>query len=1035
MFRMTWSVVLCVAGISIGAAAQVPLSGTVSDASSGPLLSGTVYHATDIVVPAGATLTVQAGAIVKFTHSSGPFVVLGELNVNGTAGNPVIFTGIEDDSAGGDTNGNGISAATPGSYQAIVFEPAATGSVTHLEARYGGAPGFTYSDDALVINGADVSLLDCHIHDYLAYGLTMNDTAADASVVNCQFDGGSTAVHDIPLANLPNFIGNTASGNTSSNSIRVTSTSLTAGMFVTLSPNNLIGGTVIVEASIVIPANAGLTVGAGCILKMNGGTAIEVNGGLLETLGTAGSPVICTVLADDSHGGDTNGDGSATLPLAGTWTGVLVNSGGSSVLTSTHTEVWYAGSPGASIPSAAGISLLDGTASLNNCAVRHSLAAGLFVGGSLQSASVVGCNFSFNASAVKTARLELLLGFSGNSASANGAHDAVEVANATVGASTAITIANLMPNRVLVCHDITVLAGATLSIGSGCILKMVPGARITAAGTLDCPGTSSNPVVFTSLFDDTQGGDTNKDGSSTVAAAGDWERIGFQTSSGASVLEHVVVRYAGAAGSPGILVETDISIIFSAVEHCAGVGIGLNQGAARPSIRNTSIQGCGGYAIGDAEWGALEGFSDNVAFGNAGDCVQVGSGIVGPSDRVQPYFAPNATIVVTSDPVFSSSSSLTLEAGVVVKATQFVDFTVNQGRFETRGTAYAPVVMTSLDDDAIGGDTRGDGPTAGSPGDWGGVALGPSAMSGLLEHLTVRYAVTGLTVDNPGVTANSIRVGYALFNGVSIQEMSGDAVNFIVHDCGVYGIDAIAGAWDLVHGTIFNCFLGGVHRAVSSSWSGMAVNSIAWLNGSGGGDNFQNFATAQLASCDGSPMAAGANGNIMADPLFIDPLTGDFRLSLTSPCLDTADMATASATRLDHLEGTRVADGALAGSALPDMGALERIPWHLEVQGSARLGTLLYMSIVGPPSSTGLLLLALPSSFAEFFPGYGYLLIGHSSQVLPLPALPVGATYPGYIPNVPALAGFSFWFQGLAVLNSNPSLGSFTERYRATITP
>ena len=52
----------------LSASAQVPLSGNVSDGAGGPLLSGTVYHASGfLTVPAGTTLTIQAGAILKMS--------------------------------------------------------------------------------------------------------------------------------------------------------------------------------------------------------------------------------------------------------------------------------------------------------------------------------------------------------------------------------------------------------------------------------------------------------------------------------------------------------------------------------------------------------------------------------------------------------------------------------------------------------------------------------------------------------------------------------------------------------------------------------------------------------------------------------------------------------------------------------------------------------------------------------------------------------------------------------------------------------
>ena len=98
--------------LSAFARAQVPLSGSVFDGAGGPLTSGTVYHASGtLTVPVGKTLTIQPGTILKFTGSG--LSVQGTLSAIGTPAQPIVFTSQQDDSAGGDTNGNGPSSGAP----------------------------------------------------------------------------------------------------------------------------------------------------------------------------------------------------------------------------------------------------------------------------------------------------------------------------------------------------------------------------------------------------------------------------------------------------------------------------------------------------------------------------------------------------------------------------------------------------------------------------------------------------------------------------------------------------------------------------------------------------------------------------------------------------------------------------------------------------------------------------------------------------------------------------------------------------------
>ena len=63
-------------------------------------------------------------------------------------------------------------------------------------------------------------------------------------------------------------------------------------------------------------------------------------------------------------------------------------------------------------------------------------------------------------------------------------------------------------------------------------------------------GTEAKPIVFTSLHDDTAGGDSNRNGAASQPQRGDWESIYIRNSSVGSRLEHVELRYAGSYYNP-----------------------------------------------------------------------------------------------------------------------------------------------------------------------------------------------------------------------------------------------------------------------------------------------------------------------------------------------------------------------------------------------------------------------------------------------------------------------------------------------------
>lgn len=522
-----------------------PLNGQIWDGNGGPLVAGVVYHVIStgascgIGVPTGQTLTIQPGAIVKVGGCVG---ISGTVVAQGTALAPIVFTSIHDDSAGGDTNGNGnATSPQPGDWGTWDFPSSPGTTWDHVTFRYGG--GVLPNGGMMNLRQGNHTFRDC----VFRYGTASGPTdARNTTFTRCTFrDLAGVAITGHSLAAAAASTNNTAIACAGGDYARIEYSVPYAADLSLQAQHTMNGSNVLVlnlqgSQPIAVPTGRQLTIAPGMVWKFAFGS-ISSQGRLLVAANAA-APVHLTSIHDDSVGGDTNKNGAATLPAPGDWDGVRLRGGDTSALA--HTTIAHAGRLGSESL------LLDGSSAvLQSCTVRRGGGIGVRFASTatprpvlqeVQALANVGAG-------MRDIPWSTLAGCRGLWAQGNGA-DHLGVAGEQISSTVAVPEhAFLGAEPVLESYGfVSVGAGGTLRLPPGTIVKRSATASLTATngGVLDLRGTARRPVVITSFHDDTIGGDTNRNGAATLPAPGNWSGIALG-GAGASRFEHVLLRYGG----------------------------------------------------------------------------------------------------------------------------------------------------------------------------------------------------------------------------------------------------------------------------------------------------------------------------------------------------------------------------------------------------------------------------------------------------------------------------------------------------------
>ena len=341
----------------------------------------------------------------------------------------------------------------------------------------------------------------------------------------------------------------------------------------------------------IVESGATLTIEPGVIVMPQNAnyTFLEIRG-TLEAEGTASDKIVFTSKSDSDYGGS----GPAA---AGDFKNIIFTSASTnSVLDyvlfrygGKNSEVIKVDGSSIEIKNSTiensfknGIYLNNSSSEIKNTEIKNNLGTGIIIEGTESAPEISDCQISDNTQygiEIKNSASPIIKdnSFSGNQIAA------VYLKSAYPDFSNNHAINNalngiIVDSQTLIDQDTTWKAdmvyilksnlGQYVTINENKTLIIEPGAIIkpqspyyTALlikGTLEAEAASGSEIVFTSIKDDSFGGDTNNDSNTTVPATGDWKKIKFESTSTGSVLDYVFMYYG--TGVPPMDIAASASV-------------------------------------------------------------------------------------------------------------------------------------------------------------------------------------------------------------------------------------------------------------------------------------------------------------------------------------------------------------------------------------------------------------------------------------------------------------------------------------------
>jgi hypothetical protein len=311
---------------------------------------------------------------------------------------------------------------------------------------------------------------------------------------------------------------------------------------------------------------------------------------------------------------------------------------------------------------------------------------------------------------------------------------------ASAGCPIVAVNANITTNTTWNTGKVYVVTGiisvtATLTIEPGTVVKMNGGSiDINSGGRIVANGTESNRIVFTSYWDDNYCGDTNTDGSATVAQKGDWQMIFLNN--GNNIFNYCDFLYAGKNRSGrNNAIEISVSGSQFTIDHCTFAHTATSASSTAYVIFGQSYMNDASVSV----------FTNNAFYDNDRPIYLDVNYTMNPNNIF--HNPVNASQKNTRNGIFLNGGSISghtttwgvtevpyvlygscrahVGAQLNIGANAVVKFLSTDGELISTNTVslHSTAFLTSWKDDTKGGDSNGDG-NGSSPakGDWYGFA-------------------------------------------------------------------------------------------------------------------------------------------------------------------------------------------------------------------------------------------------------------------------------------------------------------------------